>query len=609
MVKIKNIVIHPDDADLHDFILELPQTFALTGKTLYTGRNVVKAFEVNGRTWVVKRYKRPNIVQRIAYSFFKKSKAERAYLYAEKLRQRGIRTPREVAYMELQEGVLLSDSFFVSEVCELPSLSQLLGNGYFDRDAADALARQLVVMHEKGVMHGDLNLTNILYKKNGDGDFEFWFIDTNRSSFIQPDKDDCLNNLKRLTHDRELLKYVVERYAVERGWDADETVSGVMKKLSDFEHHRAIHNRLKRLFKHKKDASAHLLKDKAGEDQPALQEANTKVQSEIDMQYHQYISDYFHLRDIKRKGFLHRHLLSLPLRAKVKMDRRTVIETYRKLRLEDLCPLSGGNGIIVSLTSFPSRIRTLHLVIYSILRQETRPDKITLWLSSDEFPNGKDSLGRCLTDLEDYGLEIHFVAGNLRSHKKYYYVFQTYPDSTVITIDDDTLYPIETISELLRLRKLFPGKVCCNISRRIIFREDNVLPYMSWPKNGSTTDNCSPLNVAIGCGGVLYPPHWYDEKLFDTELFMKNCPFADDLWLKANEIRCNVDVAGGYNNKIFFKLIELPNMKRNALQKQNNGRRNLNDVQWNNLDSLDNLDTMWGLKRKLLKYMEDVEKN
>ena len=61
--------------------------------TLYKGRNTVKSFCVDGRTLVVKHYKRPNPVQRVAYSFFKKSKAARAYLFAAMLRERDSTRP------------------------------------------------------------------------------------------------------------------------------------------------------------------------------------------------------------------------------------------------------------------------------------------------------------------------------------------------------------------------------------------------------------------------------------------------------------------------------------------------------------------------------------
>ena len=43
--------------------------------------------------------------------------------------------------------------------------------------------------------------------------------------------------------------------------------------------------------------------------------------------------------------------------------------------------------VIISLTSYPARIDTVHLTIRSILRQTVQADKILLWLSIEEFPN------------------------------------------------------------------------------------------------------------------------------------------------------------------------------------------------------------------------------
>ena len=68
-------------------------------------------------------------------------------------------------------------------------------------------------------------------------------------------------------------------------------------------------------------------------------------------------------------------------------------------------------------------------------------------------------------------------------------------------------------------------------------------------------------NVAIGCGGVYYPPYWYGDSLFDSKLFREYCPSADDLWLKANEL--------------------------------NNGKVNLNDRQWSSLNELWKLDELY----------------
>lgn len=94
------IVIHPEFADAASFIKQLPQFFEQEGELLYDSRNKVKRYKVNGKDMVVKRYKRPNMIQRIVYTFFKKSKTERAYLFAGMLRERGFDTPHEVAYIE-----------------------------------------------------------------------------------------------------------------------------------------------------------------------------------------------------------------------------------------------------------------------------------------------------------------------------------------------------------------------------------------------------------------------------------------------------------------------------------------------------------------------------
>ena len=87
------IVISPKYQVSYDFVLQIPIIFNVEGETVYQGRNTIKRFKTSNGEWIVKRYKKPNIIQRIAYTFFKKSKAERAYLYAQKLQSKNICTP------------------------------------------------------------------------------------------------------------------------------------------------------------------------------------------------------------------------------------------------------------------------------------------------------------------------------------------------------------------------------------------------------------------------------------------------------------------------------------------------------------------------------------
>ena len=43
--------------------------------------------------------------------------------------------------------------------------------------------------------------------------------------------------------------------------------------------------------------------------------------------------------------------------------------------------------LIVSLTSYPARINTLHESIHTLLSQTLKPDYVTLWLGAWSFPD------------------------------------------------------------------------------------------------------------------------------------------------------------------------------------------------------------------------------
>lgn len=246
---MQHTTIHSRYRHFETFIKSLPSAFATGGVTLYEGRNVVKSFTTGGVTLVVKRFKKPNIVQAIGYALYRPGKARRAYAFAAELRKRGFLTPQEVAFVEVKDKLLIGDSFFVSEECLLPPLSTLLRRVDFDRGVADDLAAEMVRMHERGVLHGDLNLTNILYERREDGHCRFTFIDTNRSHFTDsaPGHKACIANLMRLSHDKSLLEYVIGRYAAMRGWNEKQTVGEVMASLDRFERRREMKRRIKSL--------------------------------------------------------------------------------------------------------------------------------------------------------------------------------------------------------------------------------------------------------------------------------------------------------------------------------------------------------------------------
>ncbi len=215
-------------------------------------------------------------------------------------------------------------------------------------------------------------------------------------------------------------------------------------------------------------------------------------------------------------------------------------------------------NVVVSLTSFPGRIRVVWKVIQSLKCQEVRPGKIVLWLSKEQFP--QDSLIPTeLKVLEDDLFEIRLVEGDIRSHKKYYYALQEFPESYIITVDDDIYYHPKTLSFLLDVKKNRPNVIGANITIRLRYQGNVLLSTRKW--KGFVGANEDNNLVQIGAGGVLYPPHCLDPIVLNKEVFMQVAPFADDLWLNAASRMAKTPVIQTRSKIVFLPVkVEAPSL-------------------------------------------------
>lgn len=82
-------------------ILSLINNFNTSGQLFGNGqRNVIKIFDVEGVAINIKSFKIPNSINKVAYRYFRKSKARRSYEYATILLEKGIGTPQPMAFLE-----------------------------------------------------------------------------------------------------------------------------------------------------------------------------------------------------------------------------------------------------------------------------------------------------------------------------------------------------------------------------------------------------------------------------------------------------------------------------------------------------------------------------
>lgn len=188
--------------------------------------------------------------------------------------------------------------------------------------------------------------------------------------------------------------------------------------------------------------------------------------------------------------------------------------------------------VIVSIASYKKRFPTLHLCLENVLKQSVKPDKFLLYLDQRY-----ENIPYQVLELQKLGLEICIAKKDLKSHNKYFYAMQQYPNDILITLDDDVLYPPNLISQLLESYNKYPFAVSAGRVHRISFDSQGfVLPYDLWDKEVDYYNTPSMELFANGVGGVLYPPKCMDNRLYDIKKIQELCLYGDDIWLKAMQI-------------------------------------------------------------------------
>ncbi len=186
--------------------------------------------------------------------------------------------------------------------------------------------------------------------------------------------------------------------------------------------------------------------------------------------------------------------------------------------------------VIVSFTSFPARINSVHLVVRCMMRQTVLPKKIILWLAKSQFPNGVPaSLSSLVGDM----FEIRMVENDFRSHKKYCYAFKEFKNNIVVLIDDDIFYESTMLETLLREHKKRPDTIICRYGSEIKYNKDgSIPPFSDWWYEYKHSSDSPDFFLGTG-GGSLFQPGLLVDKVCDTVLAIKLTPLADDIWINA----------------------------------------------------------------------------
>jgi len=216
------IVVYPHQDQFSGFVQTVHRQFDKTGTIIFKHRNEIRLFNVDGQLINVKKFRKPFWLNRIFYTFFSLSKAERSFQHALRLIEQGIETPEPVAFILIKRFGLLSESYYISrQVDHNRNMYEFGSGGITEREQiVEAFAVFTAGIHEKGVYHKDYSPGNILFKTEGDK-ISFCLVDINRMRFGRISIPQGCANFARLWGQKPFFELVMRKYAEQRHADPE----------------------------------------------------------------------------------------------------------------------------------------------------------------------------------------------------------------------------------------------------------------------------------------------------------------------------------------------------------------------------------------------------
>jgi len=230
----------------------LIESFENRGEAITPGlRNQIKIFQLAGQPINIKSFKVPNKFNQVIYKYFRKSKAERSYTYAQHLIAHQIGTPHPIAYAINNSSILFQDSYYISEHLEydLTYRELVTQPDYPDHEKLlRAFTRFTYKLHENQIEFLDHSPGNTLIQLNEDG-YDFFLVDLNRMNFKEMNFDERMKNFSRLTPKKEMLEVMADEYSKLIKEDSNEVFEKMWFYTNKFQEAHLRKKRLKQKLK------------------------------------------------------------------------------------------------------------------------------------------------------------------------------------------------------------------------------------------------------------------------------------------------------------------------------------------------------------------------
>ena len=230
-------ILNKNYTNFENDLLNIKNIFKNTEESIHKARNELKIIELNGIKCVVKAFKVPHFINRVAYTFFREGKAKKSFINAMKLLELDVNTPEPIGIIEFFSAGLLRESYFIS-VYE-PYDFTIREVFHHKVDNVEEILKQFASftydIHQKGVWHVDYSLGNILITRNQDS-YKFSLVDINRMEFKKISAQEGLKNFNKFwaKNDND-LPIIAKEYAKLSGFDEKNAINVVLNEAKKLE--------------------------------------------------------------------------------------------------------------------------------------------------------------------------------------------------------------------------------------------------------------------------------------------------------------------------------------------------------------------------------------
>ena len=201
--------------------------------------------------------------------------------------------------------------------------------------------------------------------------------------------------------------------------------------------------------------------------------------------------------------------------------------------------------IVVTMTSLPERMEHVDAAINSILNQTIPVSEIVFSIpvvsrrtqQSYKIPERilNHPVITILRTEKDYGPITKLLPALQREWKN--------PDTLILCIDDDIIYPSTFVSDVLIAREKLGDVALTGVGYTIPPKMRDV-DRQKYKYKGADIKTPKQIDILMGAGGFMIQPKMFSKEILKTEDIPEEAFYADDLWisfhLAQNKVPCYV---------------------------------------------------------------------